>query len=91
MRDVIEIAPTEDESCCSCSTSNVRLHRWTDDDPFRTLQTHQHCDLCYETDFGSRCSMKHSGYGDAMDIMRHITQVAHIMARRPDPGERTQK
>jgi len=41
----------------------------------------QHCDLCYETDFGSRCGRRFSGYGDAMDIMRHMTQLEHIRRR----------
>lgn len=80
-KPVETIQPTEDESCCSCHTDNVLLYRWTDDDHFRAVKTHQHCDLCYETDFGSRCQQKYSGYGDAMDVMRHITQVAHILRR----------
>lgn len=85
MSEPIIIQPTEDESCCSCHTDNVLLHKWTDEVPvvpgINERKTHQHCDLCYETDFGSRCGRRFSGYGDAMDIMRHMTQLEHIRRR----------
>jgi hypothetical protein len=57
----------------------VMLHKWKGNDALKEGD-HQHCDLCYETEFGRRC-MTHGGYGDAMDIMRHITQLAHILRR----------
>lgn len=87
--EVIEIAPTEDESCCSCHTDNVRLYKWTDE--LRSQKTHQHCDLCYETEFGRRCGDKFSGYGDAMDIMRHMVQLEHIRNKRGGPADDRQR
>lgn len=80
MNDVEIIEPTEDESCCSCRTDNVRLYKWTGNAALKEGD-HQHCDLCYETEFGRRCNCRHTGYGDAMDVMRHMVQLAHILRR----------
>lgn len=80
MRDVEIIEPTEDESCCSCHARNILLHKWKGIAALKELD-HQHCELCWATDFGSRCKLKTSGYGDAMDIMRHMVQLAHILRR----------
>jgi len=86
LSQVVEIDPTEDEACCCCDTDNVKLYKWTDE--LRAPSTHQHCELCYDTDFGSRCRRVGSSYGDAMDIMRHITQLEHIRRREHEKARK---
>lgn len=79
MTDESIIDPKENEYCCSCRVGNVRLNRWTDE--LRHPKSHQHCDICFDTDFGSRCGSV-GGYGDAVDIMRHMVQLEHLRNKR---------
>jgi len=74
-----EIAPNEDEQCCSCTADNLLLHV-VEPSVFTSGVKHQHCDLCFETFAGNACQYP-SQYPNK-DVLQHINLVANILLRK---------
>jgi hypothetical protein len=79
------VEPSENEECCCCGSSGIRLNKYKSPlGPTSDGETHQHCDICYETMSSYYCgtsiSKSQSDY-ERSETMKHVCRVGNMILK----------
>lgn len=76
------IEPNENEECCCCGSSDVKLNKWKNrDKPVEDGNWHQHCDLCYSTLAGNYCRPSSVDVYERAELMKHVCAVGNMVLK----------